>query len=138
FVLLVVLFGAHHHYIGGEAPVGQGGDQRLGPRGGGGLGGGQRRQGGGCEGGQREWRAARAGGGRWPGVDIALLGREPVGEGDARARTVVPGTHVLLGAFAEALLAYELGPRVVLERARHDLGGRGRAAVDQPAQGLIG
>src|SRR4051812_13417755 len=70
FVLRVVLFGAHHHYVGGEAPVGQGGDERLSACRGGGLGRGRGGEWGGREGGQRDWRAVGTGGGRRPGVDV--------------------------------------------------------------------
>ena len=106
-VLIVgeVFLGANDYEIWGETSVGEGGREGA-SLGGGGGGGRQNRDGGnGGEGGECDRSAwADCGCGAW--VDVALLGGEPVGEGDAGARAIVKGVNVLLRAFAERLLPY--------------------------------
>src|SRR5690625_1938988 len=70
-------------------------------------------------------------------VDRHALRREPLERHVDELPAVAQRHHVLGDALAEGLLAYDQRAAVVLQRARHDLGGAGRVAVNQHHHGQV-
>ena len=71
-------------------------------------------------------------------VDVLAAGQEVLAHGDVQHAAVGQRQHLLEDALAEGARAHHRGPVAVAQRARDDLRGRRRAAVDQHHHGHLG